>query len=101
MAKNETYAKLVELSKRRARNSIIAFHHRNDPAILEGRVRADRVWGQQAQELAALLPEGDTMRETVETIGYLDAISPPPHLVVQPKAFGTLGDAWPSPKKDK
>ena len=76
-----TRRKVIKLAQNRARNSVIALHHQHDPAIHEGRVRADRVWGLQQQELAASLPEGDTFRETVEFIGWLDAISPPPHLV--------------------
>jgi len=78
---NATRRQVIKLAQNRARNSDIAFHHQHDPAIHEGRVRADRVWGAQQQELAASLPEGDTFRDAVEFIGYLDAVSPPPHLV--------------------
>lgn len=97
----ETNGKLIDLSKRRARNSIIAFHHRSNPAIVEARGLADTEWGRQQQEHAATLPEGDTMRETVEFIGYLDVIAPIPWLTPPPKVLGTLGDAWPDPKKTK
>ena len=76
-----TRRQVIKLAQNRARNSVIALHHQNDPAIHEGRVRADKVWGAQQQELAASLPEGDTFRETMGFIGHLDAISPPPHLV--------------------
>ncbi len=69
-----TRQQVIKLAKNRARNSVIAFHHQHDPAIHEGRVRADKVWGGQQQKLAASLPEGDTFRETVEFIGELDAI---------------------------
>lgn len=72
--------KILELAQNRARNSVIAFKHQNDPAIHGGRVRADRVWGEQQQRLAAQLPEGDALRETMEFIGELDALSPPSHL---------------------
>ena len=76
-----TRQQIIELAQNRARNSVIALHHQHDPAIHEGRVRADQVWGEQQQALAASLPEGDTFRETVEFIGELDAIhGPPPHL---------------------
>lgn len=77
---SETRSRILKLAKNRARNSVIAYRHQNDPAILEGRIRADRVWGAQQQELASQLPEDDTFRETMEFIGELDAISPPPHL---------------------
>ena len=69
-----TRRQVIKLAQNRARNSVIALHHQNDPAIHEGRVRADKVWGAQQQELASSLPEGDTFRETVEFIGYLDAM---------------------------
>lgn len=86
MAEDSTVrAKIIDLAKNRARNSGIALRHQHDLAIHEGRVRADRVWGAQQQELAAQLPEGDTLRETVEFIGYLDARSPPRHLTLPSK----------------
>ena len=79
-------SQLLKLAQNRARNSIIAFHHQHDPAIHEGRVRADRVWGNQQQGLGATLPEGDDLREVIEFIGELDAIhGPPPHLRSQKK----------------
>jgi hypothetical protein len=75
-----TRAKILKLAQNRARNSVIALHHQHDHAIHEGRVRADRIWGAQQQELAAQLPEGDSVRGVIEFIGELDALSPPPHL---------------------
>jgi len=81
MSDESATRRVIKLAQNRARNSVIALHHQNDPAIHEGRVRADKVWGAQQQELAASLPEGDTFCDTVEFIGYLDVISPPPHLV--------------------
>lgn len=89
--------KLLQLAQQRARNSIIAFRRQNDPGIHEGRVRADKVWGGQQQELAAALPEGDSLRGVVEFIGELDAVSPPSHLIskVPQKSGATFGDVWP------
>ena len=89
--------KLLQLAQRRARNSVIAFRRQSDSGIHEGRVRADKVWGKQQQELASTLPEGDTLRGVVEFIGELDAISPPRHLVskIPQKSGVTLGDVWP------
>jgi|GEM_PF-3455377 hypothetical protein len=88
---------LLRLAQHRARNSVIAFRRQNDPGMHEGRVRADKVWRAQQQELAATLPEGDTLRGVLEFIGELDAISPPRHLVskVPQKSGATLGDVWP------
>ncbi len=89
--------KLLRLAQQRARNSVIAFRRQSDSGIHEGRVRADKVWGGQQQELAATLPEDDPLREVVEFIGKLDVISPPQHLVskIPQKSGVTLGDVWP------
>jgi hypothetical protein len=78
---NATRRQVIKLAQNRARNSVIALRHQHDPAIHEGRVRADKVWGAQQQELAASLPEGDIFRDTVELTGHFDVISPPLHLV--------------------
>lgn len=97
----EVKKKILTLSQHRARNSVIAFRRQDDPGIHEGRVRADRVWEEQQQELAKSLPEGDGFREVVEFIAHLNQISPPPHLVskVPQKSGVTLGDVWPDPDK--
>jgi len=101
MSDHEITQKILRLAQLRARNSNIAFRRQNDPGIHEGRVRADKVWGQQQQELAASLPEGDKTREVVEFIAELDAVSPPSHLVskIPQKSGATLADVWPDSKK--
>ena len=101
MSDETTEAELLNIAQYRARNSVIAFRHQDDPGIHEGRVRADKVWGQKRQELAAALPEGDETRELIEFLGHLDKVSPPPHLVskVPQKPGVTLGDVWPDTEK--
>lgn len=98
---NDKVKQITRLAQNRARNSVVAFRHQDDPAVHEGRVRADKVWGQQQQELAASLPEGDTTREVIEFIGHLDLVSPPSHLIsrVPAKTGATLADVWPDSKK--
>lgn len=98
---HDKVAQITRLAQNRAWNSVIASRHQNDPGIHEGRVRADKVWGQQQQELVAQLPEGNTTREVIEFIGHLDVVSPPSHLIsrVPPKSGATLADVWPDSKK--
>ena len=75
---SEVRGKILQLVQRRAINSMAAFRSKDDPAIVEGRGEADRIWGEQMEDLADQLPEGDKLKETIQFIRSLPEISSTP-----------------------